>query len=160
MLGSNSSMSASVLRDIGYRPVTHLLTNADFNEYMRFVSDRGQQVDVSITPGWIPDYPRPDAYFDYLFSCRPLRPAWDENVNIGDYCRPEVDELVAQAKSAQLSNPPEALSLWGQIDRRIMDDAPVVPTANAVIDAFTSTRVGNVQTTPVMPMLIGQMWVK
>jgi hypothetical protein len=41
-----------------------------------------------------------------------------------------------------------------------MDDAPVVPTANEVIDAFTSTRVGNVQTTPVVPMLLGQMWVK
>jgi hypothetical protein len=41
-----------------------------------------------------------------------------------------------------------------------MDDAPVVPTANEVIDAFTSARVGNVQTTPVVPMLLGQMWVK
>ena len=48
----------------------------------------------------------------------------------------------------------------GQVDHLIVDDAPVVPTANAVIDAFTSTRVGNVQTTPVLPMLLGQMWVK
>jgi hypothetical protein len=37
----------------------------------------------------------------------------------------------------------------------------VVPTANAVSDVFTSTRVGNVQTTPAaLPILIGQMWVK
>ena len=71
-----------------------------------------------------------------------------------------MDELVAKAKSAQLSNPPEALALWGQVDHLIVDDAPVVPTANAVFDAFTSTRVGNAQTTPVLPMLLGQMWVK
>ena len=150
---------ASVLRDIGYRPVTHLLTDDNFR-YMPFISDPRNKVDVSITPGWIPDYPRPDAYFDYLFSCRPSsQMAWDNNVN--RYCRPEVDELVALAKSAQLVDPPEALSLWGQIERRIMDDAPVVPTANAVSDVFTSTRVGNVQTTPAaLPILIGQMWVK
>ena len=69
-------------------------------------------------------------------------------------------ELARQAKSTELTDPPEALSLWGQVDRQIMDDAPVVPTANEVIDAFTSTRVGNVQTTPVVPMLLGQMWVQ
>ncbi len=94
---------ASVLRDIGYRPVTHLLTN-DNAMYMPFISDPSHKVDVAITPGWIPDYPRPDAYFDYLFSCRPsAQTPWDNNVN--RYCRPEVDELVAQAKSAQLVEP-------------------------------------------------------
>ena len=153
--------SASVLRDIGYRPVTHLLPNPDFyTTYVRFVSQHSQQVDVAITPGWIPDYPRPDAYFDFLFACQPLPAGGAGNNNINHYCQPDVDELVAQAKATELTNPPEALSLWGQVDHRIMDDAPVVPTANEVIDAFTSTRVGNVQTTPVVPMLLGQMWVK
>ncbi len=135
---------ASVLRDIGYRPVTHLLT-VTYGTYLRFIREPSHRVQVAITPGWIPDYPRPDAYFDFLFACQP-RSARNNNIN--GYCRPEVDELVAQAKSAQLTNPPEALSLWGQVDHRIVDDAPVVPTANEVIDAFTSTRVGNVQTTP------------
>jgi YVTN family beta-propeller protein len=150
---------ASVLGDIGYRPVMHLLTD-DNAVYMPFISDPSHRVDVAITPGWIPDYPRPDAYFDFLFSCRPppLQALWDNNIN--RYCRPEVDELVAKAKSAQLSNPPEALARWALVDHLIVDDAPVVPTANAVFDAFTSTRVGNVQTTPVLPMLLGQMWVQ
>jgi peptide/nickel transport system substrate-binding protein len=150
----------SVLRDIGYRPVMHLLTD-EIAVYMPFISDPSHRVDVAITPGWIPDYPRPDAFFDFLFACRPpVLAGGVGNNNINHYCRPEVDELVARAKSAQLLNPPEALSLWGQVDHRIMDDAPVVPTANEVIDAFTSARVGNVQTTLVVPALIGQMWVK
>jgi ABC-type transport system substrate-binding protein/DNA-binding SARP family transcriptional activator/streptogramin lyase len=151
--------AASVLRDIGYRPVTHLRTDFDdYGTYLRFVSEHGPQVDVAMTPGWIPDYPRPDAYFDFLFACQP--PVQGNN-NINHYCQPGIDELVAHAKSAELTNPPEALSLWGQVDHRIMDDAPVVPTANEVIDAFTSTRVGNVQTSPAsLPILIGQMWVK
>jgi peptide/nickel transport system substrate-binding protein len=121
-----------------------------------FIREPSNRVQVAINPGWLPDYPRPEAYFDFLFACPP-RP--QEN-NLNGYCLPEVDELVAKAKSAQLSNPPEALALWGQVDHLIVDDAPVVPTANAVFDAFTSTRVGNVQTTPVLPMLLGQMWVK
>ena len=146
---------ASVLRAIGYRPVTHLLSD-DVFAYMRFISEPSHRVQVAIHPGWIPDYPRPDAYFDFLFACPPS----PQGNNISGYCRPEVDKLVAKAKSAQLSNPPEALALWGQVDHLIVDDGPVVPTANLVIDAFTSTRVGNVQTTPVLPMLLGQMWVK
>ena len=146
---------ASVLRDIGYRPATHLLAD-DFPDYLRFISEPSHRVQVAIHPGWIPDYPRPDAYFDFLFACPPQ----PQGNNLNRYCRPEVDELVAKAKSAQLSNPPEALALWGQVEHLIVDDAPVVPTANLVIDAFTSRRVGNVQTTPVLPLLLGQIWVK
>jgi YVTN family beta-propeller protein len=144
---------ASVLRDIGYRPVTHLLPDKNVLGFIREPSNR---VQVALNPGWLPDYPRPDAYFDFLFACPPRA----QGNNLNGYCRPEVDQLVAKAKSAQLSNPPEALALWGQIDHLIVDEAPVVPTANPVYDAFTSTRVGNVQTTPVLPMLLGQMWVK
>ena len=146
---------ASVLREIGYRPVKHLLTGG-FGAYQQFVSDPRQRVPVAISPGWIPDYPRPDAYFDFLFSCRPDTQA----NNAGHYCRPDVDDLVAQAKSTQLTDPPKALALWAQIDRRIVDDAPTVPTANQVMNVFTSARVGNVQTSPSIVFLIDQMWVK
>jgi hypothetical protein len=41
-----------------------------------------------------------------------------------------------------------------------VDDAPIVPTANGVMNVFTSTRVGNVQMTPITVFLIDQMWVK
>jgi ABC-type transport system substrate-binding protein len=144
---------ASVLREIGYRPVQHLLAD---DGYQQFISDPGHRVSVAISQGWIPDYPRPDAYFDFLFSCRPDT----QGNNAGHYCQPRVDDLVAQAKSTQLSDPPEALKLWNQIDRRIVDDAPIVPTVNMVMNVFTSARVGNVETTPSMVFLIDQMWVK
>ena len=53
-----------MLRDIGYHPVTHLysLTN---RRYLRFISDPSHRAQIAISPGWIPDYPRPDAYFDF-----------------------------------------------------------------------------------------------
>jgi ABC-type transport system substrate-binding protein/DNA-binding SARP family transcriptional activator len=146
---------ASVLRDIGYRPVKHLLTGG-IGAYQQFITDPRQRVDVAISPGWIPDYPRPDAYFDFLFSCQPDTQA----NNAGHYCRPDVDDLVAHAKSTQLTDPPDALPLWAKIDHRIVDDAPIVPTANQVMNVFTSARVGNVQMTPSIVFLIDQMWVK
>jgi ABC-type transport system substrate-binding protein len=71
-----------------------------------------------------------------------------------------VDDLVAHAKSTQLTDPPDALPLWAKIDHRIVDDAPIVPTANQVMNVFTSARVGNVQMTPSIVFLIDQMWVK
>jgi ABC-type transport system substrate-binding protein/DNA-binding SARP family transcriptional activator len=144
---------ASVLRDIGYRPVKHFLAD---DGYQQFVSDPSHRVPVAISEGWIPDYPRPDAYFDFLFSCRPDT----QGNNAGHYCRPDVDDLVVHAKATQLSDPPAALKLWNQIDRRIVDDAPIVPTVNQVMNVFTSARVGNVETTPSMVFLIDQMWVQ
>lgn len=101
-----------------------------------------------------PGLPRPEAYFDFLFACNAGLN------NSGGYCQHDLDELVAQAKSKQLVDPPEALSLWSRIDRRIVDDAAIVPMVNMVMNVFTSTRVGNVQTTPQLVFLIDQMWVK
>jgi ABC-type transport system substrate-binding protein len=88
---------ASVLRDIGYRPLTHLFTGS-FGAYQQFISEPSHRTQVAISLGWIPDYPRPDAYFDFVFSCQPLR----KGNNISGYCQPDVDELVTQAKSRSL----------------------------------------------------------
>jgi ABC-type transport system substrate-binding protein len=60
----------------------------------------------------------------------------------------------------KLADPPKALALWAQIDRRIADDAAIVPTANQVMNVSTSTRVGNVRMTPTLTTLLDQMWVK
>jgi YVTN family beta-propeller protein len=146
---------ASVLRDIGYRPVTHLFTGG-IGAYLHFIGEPSHRVQIALSPGWIADYPSPDAYFDFLFSCQPAT----QGNNNSHYCRPDVDELVAEAKSTQLTDPPAALDLWKRIDRRIVDDAPIVPTVNGVINVFTSARVGNVQLSPMIIFLIDQMWVK
>jgi ABC-type transport system substrate-binding protein len=113
---------ASVLRDIGYRPVKHLLTGR-IAAYQQFITDPRQRVDVAISPGWIPDYPRPDAYFDFLFSCQ----ADTQANNAGHYCRPDVDDLVAHAKSTQLTDPPDALPLWAKIDLASWMTRPLFP---------------------------------
>jgi hypothetical protein len=41
-----------------------------------------------------------------------------------------------------------------------VDDAPIVPTVNTVMNVFTSERVGNLQRTPINVFSIDQMWVK
>jgi YVTN family beta-propeller protein len=143
---------ASVMRDIGYRPMTHLHDDS----YIQFIREPSHRVQAAIAVGWIPDYPRPDAYFDFLFSCLPAT----QGNNTSGYCQPDVDKLVAQAKSTQLTDPRAALDLWKRIDRRIVDDAPIVPTVNGVMNVFTSARVGNVQLSPLIIFLVDQMWVK
>ena len=65
-----------------------------------------------------------------------------------------------EGKAAEVTDPPQALDLWNRIDRRIVDDAPVVPTVNRAFTTFVSRRVGNVQTTPLASVLLDQMWVK
>jgi hypothetical protein len=41
-----------------------------------------------------------------------------------------------------------------------VDDAPIVPTVNGVINVFTSARVGNAPFSPLIIFLIDQMWVQ
>ena len=76
------------------------------------------------------------------------------------YCRPDLDRQMSAAENAELTNPAQALDLWRQIDERGVDDAPVIPTVNLVLTTYTSSRVGNFQSTTLADLLLDQMWVK
>jgi hypothetical protein len=63
---------------------------------------------------------------------------------------------IRQASEAR--DPEVANALW--TDRRIVDQAPIVPISNPHNPSFVSKRVGNFQFHPVWGPLLDQIWVR
>jgi hypothetical protein len=49
---------------------------------------------------------------------------------------------------------------WAEIDRLIVDQSPAVAAFNPVFDVLVSQRVGNVQLSPQLGILVDQLWVQ
>jgi YVTN family beta-propeller protein len=148
------SYVASVLRELGYHPVVHLI-RAD--QGFEILGNPANKVQVGIGESWNADFPDASTYFDYLFSCASV-PDYTENES--HYCSPATDRLIAQAKATELVDPAEARILWSDIDRQIVHDSPVIPGIDHVVSTFVSSRVGNYQSSPLDIPVIDQAWVR
>lgn len=70
---------------------------------------------------WVPDYPSGAASIQLRYDSAMI----DGGSNFSRYSDPEVDALM-QAATVE-TDPDAAAALWGEIDQRIMADAPTVP---------------------------------
>jgi peptide/nickel transport system substrate-binding protein len=88
---------------------------------------------------WCPDIPGNGArsFIGVLLDGRKITPK--ANNNYGDYNNPGVNAMIDQAYATE--DPLRRNSLWGQIDRKIMDDAPWVPLIYEKQTYFWSSRV-------------------
>jgi peptide/nickel transport system substrate-binding protein len=71
---------------------------------------------------WQPDFPSANANIQPLFASSEIGGG---GYNLSRYSNPEVDRLIEQAQSTV--DPTEAGKQWAQIDRKILQDSPVVP---------------------------------
>jgi peptide/nickel transport system substrate-binding protein len=88
---------------------------------------------------WCPDIPGNGArsFIGVLLDGRKITPR--ANNNYGDYNNPAVNAMIDQAYATE--DPVHRNRLWGEIDRRIMDDAPWVPLVYEKQTYFWSSRV-------------------
>src|SRR6266508_4311373 len=88
---------------------------------------------------WCPDVPGNGArsFIGVLLDGRKITAK--ANNNYGDYNNPAVNDMIDQAYATE--DPARRNSLWGQIDRKIMDDAPWVPLIYERQTYFWSSRV-------------------
>ena len=88
---------------------------------------------------WCPDVPGNGArsFIGVLLDGRKITAK--ANNNYGDYNNPSVNAMIDQAYATE--DPARRNSLWGQIDRKIMDDAPWVPLIYERQTYFWSFRV-------------------
>ena len=88
---------------------------------------------------WCPDVPGNGArsFIGVLLDGRKITAR--ANNNYGDYNNPVVNDMIDQAYRTE--DPVQRNTLWGQIDRRIMDDAPWVPLVYERQTYFWSSRV-------------------
>jgi peptide/nickel transport system substrate-binding protein len=139
------------LDSIGYRATVRTLPIGDF-----FTLLARPRHDGNIGPfGWFADYPAPSNFFLPLFTCG--RPPL--NTNPGHFCDRGLDALMRRAQRLQAGQPVEANRLWAEVDRRLVEQAAVLPLTNGVVHDFVSERVGNYQT-GAFGVRAEQLWVR
>ncbi|HST50259.1 ABC transporter substrate-binding protein [Jatrophihabitans sp.] len=96
--------------------------------------------------GWLPDYPSATGNIQPLFDSSQIG---NGNYNSSHYSNPAVDRLIAQASAE--TDQAAAQELWGQADRMIMADAPVVPLLYARNAFLRGSNVANFYAPPYPP---------
>ena len=147
----------SVLRSIGYKAQPHLLPAS--LQYFTRINDTRTRAQMGFD-AWQADFPSEASFLAPLFKCSDFVPGKpDQTTDPSFFCDRAVDRLMDRAVAVGLVNPPAGHRLWQQAERKILADAPVVPTFNRENIDFIAKRVGDYQYNPQWGPLVDQMWV-
>jgi YVTN family beta-propeller protein len=147
----------SVLDQLGY-PAQIKDVSTDYNAPLRFADSRtGVQAALSTIS---PAYLSASQMIEVPFACRSFTPDSTGNANLSEFCDPRLDAQITDALTAESNNLPGAAGLWGQADRTVTDEAPVVPLVTPSNIDFVSARVGNYQYSFQQAMFWDQLWVR
>jgi YVTN family beta-propeller protein len=102
---------------------------------------------------WFADYPAASNYMTTFFAC-------DAPSNWSHFCDSHIDAQIRHAFALETSDPYLANQLWAQVDREIVNQAPVVPLFTLKNVDIVSQRVGNYQYNPQWGVLVDQLWVR
>jgi peptide/nickel transport system substrate-binding protein len=149
---------ASVLRSLGYHAVARTVDRGD--DTVGWLSDPHNRLQATTLIGWQADYPLPSTFFDDLVACKSQQVFGTTSGNRGGYCNQRLDSLINAAEAAEPTDPVTARGLWQEADRLAVDDAAIVPTVVQQDSVITSTRVRNVQNTPLDLPIFDQIWVR
>ena len=138
---------AALLDDLGFRASLRVLRFAD---YGRAVAQPGSRKQIGFY-GWGLDYISASSAIQPPFTCASLVD------NASQFCDGALERQVARALAAQGA---DATAAWAAADRRVVDQAPVVPMTNHRAVVFVSKRVGNVQHHLQWFTLLDQLWVR
>ncbi|QWZ06619.1 ABC transporter substrate-binding protein [Nocardioides panacis] len=101
--------------------ITVKIEPKDVNVYYDAITDDKGDYDLTVG-SWQPDFPSANGNISPLFASNQIGGG---NFNLSRYSVPQVDALIARATGEV--DPSVAQRTWAQADRRIMQDAPVVP---------------------------------
>jgi YVTN family beta-propeller protein len=145
-----------LLDRLGYRASVRLVGQ---QAYFAYIDDSRHRAQIGPT-GWGPDYPAARDFLALQYSCRSFTRNDPGNINWSEFCDPQADRLMQQAQRLQSATPRSANALWARAERRIVDQAPVLPLDNPKNVDFLSRRVGNYQFNPQWGVLLDQLWLR
>ncbi|MFJ3029231.1 ABC transporter substrate-binding protein [Curtobacterium sp. NPDC087080] len=116
--------------------ITVTLKPLDYDSFTQATTN-GTDFDLSLS-SWQPDFPSANANIQPLYDSSQIGGG---GYNVSKYSNPEVDALIAKATGTVDQS--EAQELWAQADRRIMEDAPVVPLIYAKQSFLAGSNVEN-----------------
>jgi YVTN family beta-propeller protein len=145
----------SLLRKLGYRARINEVT---VKQYGRESNDPHYKWPLWST-AWYADWPTASNFFS-PFTCASFQPN-ATNENLSEFCDHGLDAQIARAQKLQLRNPQAAARIWARVDRRIVDQVPVVPVLTPQNVNVASARVGNYVYSPwIASPFLDQLWVR
>jgi len=147
----------SVLDQLGYRASLRVILDPQIYSQRAFDSRAQAQIGEF---SWFQDFPAPSDFIVPLLTCHSFAPHNLANLNVSEFCNRRIDAEVARARQLGAKHPNAAGTLWAQIDRDIVDQAPWAPFYNPNVLVLLSRRVGNFQLHPFWNLLLDQLWVR
>jgi YVTN family beta-propeller protein len=147
---ADSRYLVSLLNRLGYRARLKIVPVPRLFGDLSFVRRKVQAAMFTAGPSfWLA------SDFITLFRCRTGLASI-----AGGFCNREIDARIEQALAVQIRDRARANVLWAQIERQIIDAAPIVPILNPNAFDFVSKRVGNFQFNQAVGALRDQLWVR
>lgn len=128
-----ASVLTAALAKAGFRLLVRVVDAAD---YYAVVGVPATQPDL-VSYAWYPDWPTASAVLPPLFTCAALTPTG--NHNVAGHCDRGFDQQVDAANAEPDSDAREAM--WSALDRRLVEEAVVVPRSFGVSSAIVGSRV-------------------
>lgn len=129
-------ISQGVVQQLKAVGINATLRVLDANTWQALVMTPGK-APMSWT-AWYQDFPDPNDFIEPVLSCASAVPG---TFNLAYYCNKSVDALAAKLKA--MSDQNARLRQYSQLDKMVMQDAPVVPIFNSVYFILPSTALHN-----------------
>ena len=107
---------------------------------------------------WAADSPLASAFLEPLLSCRSFVPASAGNMNLAEFCDPALDRMMTRAQQLEAAHLGAANQLWQQIERRIINESPVVGLGTELAVNYTSRQLHNWQYWPAIQAGVEDQW--
>lgn len=129
----------SVLKQLGYDASVKSISS---NIHWGYIENTNNKVQISVTQ-WYADYPAPANFLNVLLGCGSFRLGTDSSPNISGFCDKTLQAKMDQAMALAVTDQAGANKLWAEVDKSMMEQAPLVPLFTPKHVDFMSKRVGN-----------------
>jgi YVTN family beta-propeller protein len=146
---AHARRTSDVLDKLGYKTTLRLLP---VDKYYAAAKPRNGKPPQIGPIFFVADYPAASDFLQIVFSCAATE--WPT-----PFCDPTSDRLMKRAQRLQAAGRPSDAA-WAQAERRIVNQAPVVPLTNLKSVSLVSRRVGNFQYSQQAGVLYDQLWVR
>jgi ABC-type transport system substrate-binding protein/DNA-binding SARP family transcriptional activator len=148
------------------RVVVRALRQLGYRARMRVVKDilalrRRRDSLQALAASVLADHAAAAQFLAPLLRCRGFRPQRPgDTPNPSAFCDRQMLSLIASALEHEPADPATARRLWAAADRRLVDQAALVPLVNEASVVVTGPRVGNYSWSPAVGPLLGEIWVR
>ena len=146
----------SVLNSIGYKASVKPISG---NIQFTYIQNTNNKVQMSVSQ-WYQDYPAASDFLYVLFGCASFVPGSDSSINISGFCDKAIDQRMKDNLALAVTDVDAANKEWAQIDKAIVDQAPLAALFTPKHVDFVSKRIGNFLFSKQFYWIIDQSWVQ